>query len=528
MARRLTFARSFLASAALLVTLSQIEPAAAQQLNEDEAKRRVWVASFVEGMRDDPKRFVEYYRAIQNASLAPWKKTVATILVDAPREVSNNVGFETFYNAVRIHHMYPHEKEDEYLAEDLLDKPEVAYNLAENAFYLLTNLKSKLSSVERGWQKVTKTAVADGTIPSTNLTFSQLVAQAPGGTVADVLNDKQVQAAAADREALKLVLEKRFGSIDGAQAAVLKSVSDNQKKIDHLTGEIQKVRDDQTAQAKKEALAKERAKLIAETRSGVYVASTLLSFLDPEAGRFVSVAGSAAIDASVAVASLMGTFSFAATGNLLGAGIQVAGLFGNKGGGAEAQRHAQIVEMLKAIRQQLIDIRKDMKIVDVKLDRALLEIELVQNGQVLQTTSLLNHLNDLQRSIGSSFTRVVEVGRDASRADHLIKQKQCLASFPLGRDQIRKEESNDGRRLTDCLAAYHAFGSQIARNTTWTLKNFDWVRGNRAELNSPTPLSYTGVVPAIATDLGQASGSPPPLRRSRSGRLGTLNQLLMR
>lgn len=461
-------------------------------------------------MREDPRLLSETYRN----RLAPndgwigqvkdWFESVRPILLDgAPREVASHRGALVWYEEYRKL-VGAEDADAEVRQRFFAESPEQLYELADHAFTLLSRPVNDLSSADRRLRRHVEGSIRNGTIPSAGASFEQLTDAAPGGSVARVLLTPLAGSLAGGESALSARIEQRFGSLDSASAAVLATVSAQQSQIDSISASLRRMAD---GQARREAQVRRDA-LIQETRAGVYVTSTLLGLVDPEVGRIVGETGDASLDAGIATASLLQDgFSFAATGNLLGAGLRIAQALGPSRPDAGAQRHAQVVRMLAQIGKQLEEVQRTLHIVDAKVDVVIREVQAIREGQVEQTETLTRTIHEMRDHLLVAAGRGRHDVTEQYLSAHATRRDECLQVFPLRGPEVRNPNSAAGLELTKCLQNYVTYGLDHGRRAAFTYADFRWGADELAELSARDPIHYLRVLPAIVSELRSASGA---------------------
>jgi polyhydroxyalkanoate synthesis regulator phasin len=354
--------------------------------------------------------------------------------------------------------------------------------------------------------------VRQGKVPATTLNAAQMAAAAPAGAVANTIVPQVQQSIAAGNVAVRTAIDTRFGSVDNATAEILKKTDEQTGRIDALTEQIRTLTDAEEKRAK----AAERDRLINEARSGVYIAAQIIGLADPEAGRIVGIAGTAAIDASIAVAAIAAHgLTFASGAGLVGAGLQLASLFKGPGGDPAAAQHRQIMKMLEQIGRKLEEIQHRLEIIDIKIDAVLREIDAVRRGQIEQTTALIDAMEQMERRLtgvgGRSRLDVMQQYENA----HLTQRRLCEAQFRDGAPQIKRESAPLARALSECLQRYIAYGQIDGRAAAFTFADFRWGDDNPDALEARDwPLNYYGILPAVIQELASTAGTPFPLAQA--------------
>jgi hypothetical protein len=479
-----------------------------EQLTDSQtaAKRELWKASFVEEVRTNTDFFRETYRASVSKN-SEWLDRMDEVLNHRlPYEVSSGQNslaiYEAYRDLVNTDRQY-----DDVRTSWISKHPDAVYEFADRALDVLSASPGALSEADRKWRRSLDKAVRDGNIPSPRGTLDQIANAAPGGAVARLVGD-QLRGQLTQNQG---ALEARIGSVDSLTAVVLNTVLAQQEKIDSLSHQLRKVEGEGAGEAARRRAAQvTRDSLILETRAGINVAASLIGLIDPRLGEDIGVAGDAAMDASVAIGSLMEHgFTFAASGNLLGAGIQLAGLLQKRKPDAATLRHQQLVRMLAEIGEQLVQVRRTLAIVDAKLDAALLGIEEVRKGQLQQTEIVLAELGKARDQLLVAVARGRYDVTEQYFIAHQAERRRCETNLPL-RGPWVQPQTESGRLLNNCLSNYITYGTDISRTAAFTNSDFRWGVESPAAFVGRDAVHYLPTFPAIVEELRIASGTPFP------------------
>jgi predicted nucleic acid-binding Zn-ribbon protein len=308
----------------------------------------------------------------------------------------------------------------------------------------------------------------------------------------------------------------RLKEDDFAQFAQGK-MDDLQQSLADARNEVeqsQKTLDEINERARAQALAQElRAHAEAEeqkfqlttksARSSIYILSTFIGFSNPERARQLSIVGSATLQVVESVhqfnraiegASRLGTAMSSAilTGNILGAAMDIASLFG---GGPSADQ--MILREIEQLRQQIADLNKQMNSRFDHVDTALNEIYASLNDNFLAIEAELREarvdLSTVQQNILQLHERVNSL--EFNVYDYLN------AGFNrqfTGYEEACFEDQNHYQLgaisqalLTQCLSQFRIYGSEFASD----------------------PLSSRKANPILSKNLWSPKGIPPHLLR---------------
>jgi hypothetical protein len=501
---RATFASLFLAGASNFSFAVDVRSNA-----EEQAKKELWKVIFVEKMRTNPKIFTDVYHGKHSPHYGDFDRIASALLEDWPEEVAAGSNLGTIYEVYReLGGKTDARKLDERITSVFSEHPEIGYDLAESAFSVLRKHPDELSAGDKKWKKLLSKFVSEGHFPSPNVQLDQLLGAAPGAVGTQLIANNLIEALRHGTASLQTEIDEKFGGIDKLGSDVLKSVRSQQARIDALSSEVAVLADAEQRRAKAEV----RDRAILETRASVIVTSQILSLVDPEAAHVVSTAGIAAVDANIAFADLLvNGFTWASGASLIGAGMQIASLFSSAESDPSSARHAQLIQMLEQIGQQLRRIQHDLMIVDIKIDRVLQNIEELRRDQVAQTTALLENMAEMERRLYGAIGRQRLDTMQLYENAHKTEASVCEGRFREGDTALTESTQKGAEELSSCFQKYKAFGLHHGTANAFTFGDFNWKEDSHSELIARDwPINYIGVLPAIMSELSAASNTPFP------------------